>query len=366
MVDYELAVEEGDNPGVRAMEVAREQTVELPAASYAAELEDAIVGRLESLAPEGTAGRWRARMVYSAETVGDDLLQLVNLVAGNVSMMQGVRVTDVELTPGLLARFRGPSFGARGLRALAGVEERRPVIVSAAKPMGLTSAELAERCAQLARAGVDFVKDDHGITNQTWAPFRERVPRCHEAVERANQATGGRTVYVPNVTGPIDELMGRLEFVAAVGCPAVVITPMLSGLDSLRWIARRFELAIFAHPAFSGGFYAREQILAPEVLFGLFFRLAGADAVIFPNARGRFPLSDEACLRTVERLRRPLGDLAASLPVAGGGVNAQDVARWTRRYGWDVGYLVGSSLYAEGDLEAAGRRLVAAARELHG
>jgi len=49
-------------------------------------------------------------------------------------------------------------------------------------------------------AGVDLIKDDHSLADQTSAPFAERVERCQEAVVRANGETGGNALYFPNVT----------------------------------------------------------------------------------------------------------------------------------------------------------------------
>jgi len=45
------------------------------------------------------------------------------------------------------------------------------------------------------RAGVDLIKDDHSLADQTSAPFAERVERCQEAVVRANDETGGNALY---------------------------------------------------------------------------------------------------------------------------------------------------------------------------
>ena len=95
----------------------------------------------------------------------------------------------------------GPRFGRAGIRALLDVADR-PLLGTALKPMGLSAADLADLAYQLALGGVDIIKEDHGLTDQPFAPFDERVPRCAEAVALANRQTGYRCLYVPNITAP--------------------------------------------------------------------------------------------------------------------------------------------------------------------
>jgi ribulose-bisphosphate carboxylase large chain len=55
---------------------------------------------------------------------------------------------------------------------------------------GSSTAALAEMAYQLALGGIDVIKDDHGLANQTWSPFEQRVTACCAAVAKANQETG--------------------------------------------------------------------------------------------------------------------------------------------------------------------------------
>ena len=47
-------------------------------------------------------------IAYEPELVDGDVTQLFNLLFGNVSLMSGVRVVDVEFPDSLLARLPGP------------------------------------------------------------------------------------------------------------------------------------------------------------------------------------------------------------------------------------------------------------------
>jgi ribulose-bisphosphate carboxylase large chain len=343
----------------KARELAVEQTVEVPA-DCVPPASRSLIGRIEALERVGGA-RWRMRGSYDPAGVGDSLLQLLNLLFGNASLGRGARLANLALPGSLLARFSGPAFGVAGLRRLCGVP-RRPLLCAPAKPIGLSSAALARICYAFAAGGADIVKDDHGLANQRAAPFRERVARCHEAVCDANARTGGHAAYVPHLARGGAQAFRDLEYAIAQGCRGVLVSPLLLGPDTVRAIAARGDVAVLAHPTFTGSLLQRRHGIAPGVLYGTLFRLMGSDAVIYPNADGRFPLVLEDCLAINQRLRSPLGRLKPALPVAGGGVDAARVPYWIRRYGRDTMFLVGSSLYTQRDLRAATARLMESIR----
>ena len=347
-----------------ARAIAREQTVEVPPGVGGDALQERVMGRVEGVAQR--AGRFHARIGYPIEATGTELTLILNVVYGNVSLMGGVRVVDLDLPSAILEALPGPRFGVGGIRALTGAATR-PMVCAAIKPLGLSSAELARLAATFARAGVDFVKDDHGLAEQFAAPFAERVGVVADAVAEANAAAQ----YLPNVTGALDTLEERLERVVAAGLTGVLISPGLTGMDAVRWIAAGpHELAVMAHPAFAQTGPGRGDGIVPEVLLGTLYRVAGADMVIYPNVGGRFGWTEEVCLAINRGLRRPLGsirrrpgNIRRALPTPAGGMKVADAADCFARYGPDTVLLIGGSLLMQKDLEGAARRLVEVAAE---
>ena len=242
IVDTEAAALE------KAQIICLEQTVEVgPELVPAGFIYEHIVGRLEQFLPV-TANCYAATISYAIETAAEELTQLLNVIFGNTSIKPGIRVQRLIFGEKLLAWFDGPRFGIAGLRQLVGINTQ-PLLCTALKPMGKSVAELAQLAYQFALGGVDIIKDDHGLTNQPFCPFTERVQACSEAVHRANRQTGKNCLYVPNITAPYQQLRERAIYAREMGAGALLIAPGLTGFDSLRALATddAIKLPLISH-----------------------------------------------------------------------------------------------------------------------
>jgi ribulose-bisphosphate carboxylase large chain len=337
-----------------ALDIAVEQTVEVTRPLWDDPfLVEHVVGRVLGVA-ELAPGRFEVRIGYTADVLSSELPQVFSALYGNVSLKRGIRLAAVEPSPELVAALGGgPRHGVAGIRALAG-EPSRPLLMSALKPLGRPVARLADWAYRLARGGIDFLKDDHGIADQALCPFRERVEACAAAVARANAETGGRTRYFPCVTGPADRVLDRARFARDAGAGGLLIAPMVAGLDFVRACAAATGLPVLAHPAMAGALCGSpDHGIAREVLLGTLFRLAGADFSVFPSSGGRFPITD-ADLAAIDReLKRDLAGARPAFPVPAGGLTLPRVPGLRALFGDDVVFLVGSALYERSpDLEA--------------
>jgi ribulose-bisphosphate carboxylase large chain len=344
-----------------------EQTIEFPLELVRDPvIREVVVGRVEELVDDGSdAGT--AVISYDPGVVGGELSQLLNILWGNVSLFPGVRVVGVELPASLLAAFPGPGFGVAGLRALLDLHDR-PILATAVKPMGTSPAGLAHMAATIAQAGFDIVKDDHGLADQPWAPWLERVRICADAVRGANERTGGRCLYMPSLNVPADRLAERAHAAAEAGAGAVLVLPGIAGLDAVRALAADpgLGLPVMAHPSFQGSLVVNPgQGLRHGLVFGLLDRLAGVDLSVFPNYGGRFSFTPQECLDIAAECRRPRGDLAPAWPAPGGGMTLERVGELVDFYGNDVALLIGGALH-RGDLGANARALVERVRSAAG
>ena len=320
-----------------------EQTVEFPAEHIECDaIQSDILGCLEDFG-EAEDG-FRALVSYPAEDAGADLPQLLNVVFGNSSILPDITVERVTLPEAMLGEYSGPRYGVEGLRRKLGAR-RRPFSFTALKPLGLPTAALAEEAYRCALGGIDLIKDDHGLMDQPFSRYLERVRAVSAAVRRANEETGGHTIYVPNASGAYAEMQARMDAAVEAGAEGIMFAPGLVGFDMLRAASQRTELVVVSHPAFLGSFIDRGRGgIDCACLLGQLTRLAGADITVFPNYGGRFSLTEAQCRGIRDRAQEPCG-MAATIPAPAGGMKVGRVCEICGFYGNDTALLIGGSLF---------------------
>ena len=408
-VTYLLTLSPGERAEKRIRELQLEQSTELP---------EEVVSRLGMQHVTGSASdieildeRFvRVTIAWPANNHGNEITQFLNVLFGNISMKSGIAIIDIrwEDVAGL---FSGPAFGIERIRKEWGILDRA-LGCTALKPMGFTSAQLAELAYQFALGGMDIIKDDHGLANQPTARFEERVRLCVQAMDRAAQKTGRRSRYFPNVTAGPNQAEDRYALAAELGADGVLLAPMLAGPALMHHLARTsIELPIMAHPAFSGSYVAHglsdrpvagsiatgtqagtqtgnevgaeigaaagNEVGAevgaaagssgtvqaesfhgfePGLFYGGMMRALGADFVIYPNTGGRFSFNNKVCEAINRQARASDLPYPASFPTPGGGMQRNRMDYWLDNYGTDTTFLMGGSLFEDPDgIEAASR-----------
>lgn len=345
-------VTSGDAAAV-AEAISVEQTIEFPADLAAEWIRDEIVGVVEQVTND------EVTVSFNPAVAEGGLNQLLNVLWGNVSLFDGVRLVDIDIPPSISSALRGPRFGIDGLRERCAAASR-PLLMTALKPMGRSPAELAETAATLAMAGFDIIKDDHTLADQPWAPRRERIAAVAAAVATANAHSGSATIYAPSLNTPADRMSADAREAIELGAGGLLVLPGLSGFDAMRALADEDELGvpIITHPAFLGA-----HVIHPDhgirhgVLFGTITRLAGADISAFPNYGGRFSFAPPHCADIDALCRSRLGELSPIWPSPGGGMTIERMPEIIEFYGRDVVLLIGGALH-RGDLAGNARRLV--------
>jgi ribulose-bisphosphate carboxylase large chain len=259
-VRYRLRADTPQEADQRALGIALEQTVEIPGdivpEGY---ISDEIVGQIEAVKHAG-GNAYEADISYSPDSAGDEVIQLINVIFGNSSIQQNIRVVGFEPGRVIRERFTGPRFGIEGVRARSG-RSRGGLISPVIKPQGSSVKQLADIAYRCTLGGADIIKDDHGLANQTMAPFGERAKAVSAAVAEANARSGGSALYFVNVTGhtgsPVDEAFQAKE----AGAGGVLLMPGLMGFGVVQALSRdpSFDLPIMTHPSFTGPY-----VLTPE------------------------------------------------------------------------------------------------------
>ena len=322
----------------RANGIAIEQSVEMPLAG----IEDPsvladIVGRVNSIDDLG-AGTFVIRILLATATIGRDAGQLLNMLFGNTSLHEDVVLHDVDFPPSFQVMFGGPRHGIAGLRQRLGIP-RRAFTASALKPQGLSPAQLGVLAERFADGGLDFVKDDHGLADQDYSRFADRIRACTAAIDCSVRKTGHPTRYIPSLTGNLKQLREQALLARDEGLDCVMLAPMVTGFSQVQALVADFpDMAFFAHPSMGG------LRIAPELLIGKLFPLIGFDAVVFPSHGGRFGYTPAVCHKLADNARQPTQAMRAALPVPAGGMTIERSGEILDFYGPDTMLLIGGNL----------------------
>jgi ribulose-bisphosphate carboxylase large chain len=329
LVWYTLSGYNEEDARMIAKFICVEDTIEYPHELVApGDYHDLMVGQVE-LFDALENSKYQVKISYAVETTGFELPQFLNVVYGNITFIPGIRV---------------------GIRDLMGVYDR-PIISTAIKPMGLSTTQLAEMAYQCALGGIDIIKDDHGLSDQTFSPYRERIFRCVEAVQKANQSTGNKSLFFPAVNGRMEEFIEKAHFAKEQGADGIMLMPAFCGMDMVRMLAEddSLGLPIMSHPGFYGTYHSVPEFgISQFVLNGQLPRLFGADISIFPHYVGRFAPSQEQCRAAADGTEVEMGPIKASLPSPGGGVKPEYVKDMSKFYGKDVICLAAGNLHRMG------------------
>ena len=292
------------------------------------------------------------------DNVGPNLPTILATVMGSLyelAELSGVRLMDVEWPPSLAERYPGPQFGIEGTREKAGVRGR-PIIGSIVKPpVGLTPEETAEMVGMLARAGVDFVKDDEIQANSPGSPLAARVAAVMAVVNDHAERTGTKVMVAFNISDELDAMLRHHDTVLEHGGTCVLVSINSVGPVGVAALRRHSQLPIHGHRN-GWGLWTRHPFLGIDfVAYQKIWRLVGVDQLHVNGLANKFWESDESVLRSIRACLTPMLGGYTVMPVIGSGQSARQVfATYQRSQTTDVIYLAGGGIVGHPAGAAAG------------
>lgn len=331
----------------KAFNICIEQTIEFPYHLIRKNfIKKNIIGKIKNI-EKITFNLFRVIISYNEITFNKDLSQFLNVIFGNTSIKNNIKLEKIFLGSENLKFLKGPVFGIDGIRKLLNIH-KRPVLCTALKPMGLTPAELGNLAYKFALGGIDIIKDDHGLTNQIFSPFKKRIIKVCAAIKKIRK----KCLYAPNITADTtEEIIKRANFAKKYGAGALVISPGLCGFASINTLANKVKinLPILFHPAFLGGWTANKHSgISHYALYGQFARLCGSDISIFPNFDGRFSFTKNDCAQINKGCKDKMSNIKKIFPAPGGGMTFDKIKELKKFYGNDVVFLIGGALIDAG------------------
>ncbi|MFB6071457.1 MAG: type III ribulose-bisphosphate carboxylase [Halobacterium sp.] len=290
-----------------------------------------------------------------------NMAQVLSCIAGNIMGMKAVdsiRLADCEWPETLATSFPGPQYGS-AVKTDVLDAEGRPATATVPKPkVGLSTEQHAQVGYDAWVGGVDLLKDDENLTDQSFNRFEDRVKRSFEMRDRAEDETGDRKDYLVNVTADAETMVDRLELVAEQGGGFVMVDVVTAGWSSVQTVrehAEKHGLAIHAHRAMHAAFDRMPHHGVSMRVLAQVARLCGVDH-IHTGTAGLGKLENEDTVGINDWLRSDLYGLTDVLPVASGGLHPGIVAPLLDAVGTDVMVQVGGGIHGHPDGTAAGAR----------
>ena len=290
-----------------------------------------LPGRYQS----NTYTRCLLTLSWPLSNLGPCLPTLMSTIAGNLfelAQVSGLRLLDVQLPRAFAGAYPGPAFGMAGTRQLS-QKPTGPLIGTIIKPsVGLNANETAEQVKMLVQGGIDFIKDDELQADGSYCPFEERVEKVMRVVNQAADKTGKKAMVAFNITGDLDQMRRRHDFVLAHQGTCVMICLNSVGLTGTTAIRKHSVLPLHAHRA-GWGYLNRSPVLGWDfAAWQKIWRLAGVDHLHVNGLRNKFSEEDDSVIAAAQSVHVPLFEEAPmkAVPVfssAQTGLQAHDTVK---------------------------------------
>lgn len=266
--------------------------------------------------------------------------QILSVIAGNLfglGALKAVRLEDVTFPKSILEQFKGPKFGAEGIRkALKRPEE--PLVGTIVKPkIGLSPEKTAEYVYEAGSGGLTNSKDDETLVDQSFCPIEDRTIRVAEALDRLEEE-GRMMMHAVNVSTRSDRIVELAEKVQGWGAREIMIDVITCGYGCLQALAEdpSIKVPIHVHRTMHGAFTKDPRHGINMLVLSKLVRMVGGDALhIGTLGVGKMA----AGAHDDSNLKACLGDdvpYKTVMPVCSGGVHPSLVADIIARSGMDV------------------------------
>ncbi len=294
--------------------------------------------------------------------------QYLSVIAGNLFglwKLEAVRLLDIDLPEKLCGC--GPKFGIEGVRKIVGTEVScRPHIGTIIKPkVGLNPKDTAQVAYEAALGGLDLIKDDETLTNQTFCPLFERLEAVMDALDRAKDETGKQVLYAVNVTTGGDRIVELAHKAVSAGANMLMVDVLTAGFSAIQALAEdpAINVPIHVHRTMHGALTRNPHHGIAMRPIAKLVRSAGGDQLHTGSVSGKMGSKAGEVLADNIEITKPLSYLKPIFPVSSGGLHPGKVAAEISKLGTDIILQAGGGIHGHPDGTTAGTRAMLQAVE---
>ncbi len=308
--------------------------------------------------PKTEERHWIIQIAYPIRNLGEPNLPLLfSTVVGNLAAAGKIKLLDLNFPKKWVQGFKGPKFGIQGVRQVLGIKDR-PILNNMIKPCVYSPCEIgADLAYEVAAGGVDLIKDDELLADMELNRVEDRVVKFMEAIDKANEEKGEKTLYTVNITDRPKKTLELAERAIELGANALMVNIITTGYETFRDLAEdpSIKVPILAHTDFAATMYPSPHYgIDARLVLGKFCRLAGADIEVYPAPYGKAPFMKETYLQIWRELTFPFYHLRPTMPMPAGGIIVQLVPQIMADIGRDFVVGVGGAMHAHPDGPRAG------------
>jgi ribulose-bisphosphate carboxylase large chain len=308
----------------------------------------------------------------------NNIAQMLSLYAGNVygmNTVENLRVVDVQMPNELVNSYPGPAVGPQGIYNIIGIKEG-PILGTIVKPKLGSPPDIHAKTTYDSwrgndeNGGITWVKDDEPQTNQSFCPFEDRITKVLEYADQIKSEQGRQVIYACNITGPINVMEKRADFVVDHGGKCLMVDVITTGFGAVQHIREQdYGLPIHAHRAMHGAITKHPKHGLHMRVLSKMFRLAGVDGIhtgtIFGKmGTGKLDEDKEETFGSNQALLDPnFGNLKQVMPIASGGVGVRNVGKIIDALAPHVVITAGGGIHGHPDGSAAGATSMVQAAE---
>jgi len=356
-------------------------------AKYRVETDLPINKAAASIAAEQSTGTWTevkgadnplaARVIHAEGNLVEigfpvelfepgNIPQYLSVIAGNLfglRALKKVRLQDAIFPEKLVRAHSGPRVGIEDARKILGVFDR-PLVGTIVKPkVGLDPVGPAEVAAAAVRGGLDLVKDDETLTDQSFCPMVPRVEAVMRAMDKVEMETGKKAFYAVNVTTGADQILERAEKAVDHGANMVMIDVLTAGFSALEVLSRNVNVPVHVHRTMHGAMTRDKGHGISMAVISKLVRLAGGTNLHTGSYLGKMAGEREENDQSREALRGEWYGLKRIFPVASGGIYPAKVHANLDGYGIDCIVQAGGGVHGHPGGTVEGARAMVQATE---
>jgi len=286
--------------------------------------------------------------------------EIISSIAGNIygmKIIKNLRLLDFRFPEPMIKSFKGPKYGINGVRNLLRIEHR-PLLGTIIKPkVGLSYKEHANVAYRSWMGGCDIVKDDENLTNQRFNQFDNRIIETLDIRDRAEEETGEKKVYIPNITAETKEMIKRAEFVEEHGGRYIMIDIVTIGFAAMQTIRDlNLKLVIHAHRAMHAAITRNKKHGISMLTLAKISRIIGVDQIHIGTGVGKMEGEKEEVIEIQRGITEDMYDINPVFPVCSGGLHPALVPELISMLGENIIIQSGGGVHGHPDGTESGAR----------